>query len=516
LAAKQTRMRPFFATPPRRVSIKLSSALSREAFANLRKSQLLDPAIPNVRAVPKAQKDAESALLVRLKAGFAALPATAAMAPPLVRALDQLLAYGKAIAYGGGISLLQAQTDNGGARYELGLGVRLGVPNDFIQQFKDRINAADPAKLGVFAAIAAAQQKRLKTEAASLDLILGPLGFMSAHQLNATEIYVSHLTLGGSEIDGPATVLLSAGAAEYTFHDLIRLTAAALAQVLTTTAAATGLVAAPVTGATALGFLPTLPAHDNAYLDRILPSRFSLKDQKDLATRLAAADKDTLAGLTITGAPAMALRKGDAAAWDSMSAFAFALSDAGVPALAVLVRETGDVVLLASNKSLPGLGSNLTLRQAVTQRWVATRLDVQKDNSGQNPVRDDGTQHRVEIPCQRAPSGAVVHCPLHLSPAGLDRSARGPAAFAGRRRDRISGLRADDEHSCARLSSRRRDQHLAHSPAPRSPRSQGAACGAEPLCCSQLPPLPPGALRQASRQRRNLRRQRWLIWISAK
>jgi hypothetical protein len=42
--------------------------------------------------------------------------------------------------------------------------------------------------------------------------------------------------------------------------------------------------------------------------------------------------------------------------------------------MAVLVRETHDVVLAASLKPLPGVGANLTMRQSLLLRWAASDI----------------------------------------------------------------------------------------------------------------------------------------------
>ncbi|MFC3077450.1 hypothetical protein ACFODL_05040 [Phenylobacterium terrae] len=373
------------------------------AFERLRRSQLIDPAAPDAdRAVPKAQKAEEKALRRRLRDGFSAMPAVAAMAPPLARALDRLLGFAGAVGFAGDIALVKAQDDAGGALHELGLGAQIRTGQTFLRQLADRIQATDPAATGDFAAAVAALKPVAGQpgEPQAIDL-LRPLGFATARRLDGVNYYLSHLPIGNLDIAGPGAVERPPGArteAVFEAADLAPRSAEGLAEALKAAREQAGLTATAVAGAQILAMLADLPAHEAAYRDRILPPRYSLADQTALQALWQGVPPEALAGLTVKGATAAGLRNGEEDDWDKVSALTFSLADQGVPALAVLVRQNGDVVLAASSIPLPGLGPNLTQRKALRLNWAAADLDTGRPTrAASDPAHGGGTRFPVRF-----------------------------------------------------------------------------------------------------------------------
>jgi len=351
-----------------------AEAARASALQRLRDSQLVDPAAPDRdRAIPREAQLAEQALRGRLKTGFAALPAIAAMSPALARALDRLLAFVRTLGYVDPISLVKAQDDAGGAPFELGLGAQIGVSATFSEDLAHSIAAADPATVGAYRSIVERLQTRIAgNPALPLDELLEPLGFAAVRQLTNTDLYLSPVPIGGVDVEGPGAVALAGGIARaiFNFKDLVPATASAVEAALIAAAANAGVIGMTLDDAQIRPMLGTLPAHEAATRDRLVAARLSVADQPTLGVALAQAQPGTLVGWLITDPMAAALRAGEADDWDRVSTLTFALADAGVPGLALLIRETGDVVLVASERSLPLLGANLTQRKAVLTRWI--------------------------------------------------------------------------------------------------------------------------------------------------
>jgi hypothetical protein len=353
-----------------------AEAVRASALQRLRESQLIDPVAPDLdRAIPREAQLEEQALRARLSAGFAALPAIAAMSPALARALDRLLIFTRAVGYVDPISLVKAQDDAGGAPFELGLGAQIAVSASFSEDLTDSIAAVDPAATGAYRSIVERLQTRIAADPGlplKLSEILEPLGFATVRRLTNSDLYLSPVPIGGVDIEGPGAAALTGGIARatFTFKDLVPATAEALESVLTAAAADAGVIGMTLDDAQIRPLLGTLPAHEAATRDRLVAARLSVTDQPALGAALAQAEPGTLVGWLITDPTAAALRAGEADDWDRVSTLTFALADAGVPALAVLMLETGDMVLVASERSLPLLGANLTQRKAVLTRWI--------------------------------------------------------------------------------------------------------------------------------------------------
>lgn len=111
------------------VGIRLMGPHKAHFLAHLKNVHLVSPslAVPANRLLTPLERTRQEAMLARLRATFT-FPANPWLAPGLAAALDLVgrcrVALG--VARKGGV--LRAQSDNGGSRFELGLGVELEVP----------------------------------------------------------------------------------------------------------------------------------------------------------------------------------------------------------------------------------------------------------------------------------------------------------------------------------------------------------------------------------------------------
>ena len=175
----------------------------RTAFlAHARQAVLLQPGVdvPATRLLPSDVRAEENALRTRLARTFE-FPANAHIAPLLARALDRVGECRRALGITRRWRVLRAQDDEGGSRYELGLGVDV----ELMPAAELDALAANHAAGNVAADTPAAIRSllaRMLPKAASEDprgrWLLAPCGLTTVHPLDATRTYVSHLALARS------------------------------------------------------------------------------------------------------------------------------------------------------------------------------------------------------------------------------------------------------------------------------------------------------------------------------
>jgi phage replication-related protein YjqB (UPF0714/DUF867 family) len=184
----------------------------RIAFlAYVREALLLQPGVdvPATRLLPGAVRVEENALRARLAEAFE-FPANAHIAPLLARALDRVAECRRALSITRRWRVLRAQDNDGGSRYELGLGVDVEQlpPAELdaliANHVAGQIAADTPAAIR---ALLAQMQPQAATEDPRGRWLLGPCGLTTVHPLDTARMYLSHLVLHGLVIgknDGPA------------------------------------------------------------------------------------------------------------------------------------------------------------------------------------------------------------------------------------------------------------------------------------------------------------------------
>ena len=187
----------------------------RTAFlAFAREALLLQPGVdvPATRLLPSAVRVEEDALRARLAQAFE-FPASAHVAPLLARALDRVGECRRALGVTRRWRVLRAQDNDGGSRYELGLGVDVEQlpPAELdalvANHVAGRVAAETPAAIR---ALLAQMQPQAAAEDPRGRWLLGPCGLNTVHPLDAAKMYLSHLVLNGLVIgknDGTANSL---------------------------------------------------------------------------------------------------------------------------------------------------------------------------------------------------------------------------------------------------------------------------------------------------------------------
>ena len=178
----------------------------RLAFlAWLRANRLLQPGqpIPTTRMLPSVERTELQATMTRLGTSFA-FPAGAFIAPLLAEALDRVGLCRAALGVGRPLSVLRAQDDAGGSRYELGLGVDLEIP-----PAAELDQLATALTSGQLAAGTDIETKVLLNSLTSAPSSADPLGrwllagcgLKTVHQPAADRCYVSHFPFFGAVLN---------------------------------------------------------------------------------------------------------------------------------------------------------------------------------------------------------------------------------------------------------------------------------------------------------------------------
>src|SRR5262249_22172441 len=215
-------------------------------FDFLRKVQLVQPSadVPASRLVSTAARARENAMRARLRAAFRFAPG-AYVAPGLAAALDRLGRCRQALGATTPLTVLRAQDDAGGSRFELGLGVELPVPNatelDAMAAALDSRTIAASADAETRAVLAGMTPALAASDPAGRWL-LGPCGLRTVHVTAAGTLYLSHFPVFGMTVAFPPG---PGGRLEARFQadgdgDLNVVLAAALADATTDWAAAGG------------------------------------------------------------------------------------------------------------------------------------------------------------------------------------------------------------------------------------------------------------------------------------
>lgn len=364
-----------------------------------------DDAVHAARFLPGALASAQAALRADLRAAFD-WPANSAVAPLLARALARLGAARQALGAAGPWQVLRAQDDNGGSRYELGLGVDLSGPEP---AELDAMAAARPGALADLetrsaAASSTSERRSLNSLHALLAMmeprpsaddpdgqwLLGPCGLRTAHRLDASRLYVSHLSAFGLAVTGPDTVqpavpvefsamMEAPGQASSNVVLVNGLTSAAAAyeadpdsggaapwETLTEADALAAWAAVPPSGDTGQASL-VFKAAGIEPIDK--PSRS--------VEQLAGVSPELRATLRLDPALSADVLAGNLEAAATLRRVTSALRASHLVSVLPLVFNAGGarrVMLVVGVIGLPGAGVNLAERRATAFRWYAVPL----------------------------------------------------------------------------------------------------------------------------------------------
>ncbi|HYF90104.1 hypothetical protein [Azospirillum sp.] len=358
-------------------------------LARIRDNILIDPGAaalpPRVRDTASAEH--ETALHADLRAILGNPAASTPLAPTLAEALLRLCAVAKALGLAAPVTVLQGQRDDGGDRYELGLGAEVRFGPAAEAQLKAAI-AAPPAGLD-------AAMTRMITEAADRvargDTAIGALarasGFETVLLAAADTLYLSPLRLGGTEIQGSAD-RASGTLADFKLSDRIDPQGTRWRDALVAAAGAAAVPGAAIDGAAVKGAVQAgLADPAGGFADYLRGGTLTPSSTAALSTAIMAADPVGLVGFQLDDPSSADLKQGNAAALTRLSAMISELASKAVPGLVVAVLAAGPVLLITGPRGVPPLGANLTGRAAVQTRWYWVPL---KGPQADRPARFAG------------------------------------------------------------------------------------------------------------------------------
>lgn len=353
-------------------------------FAYLRASVLIDPAVsvPAARAIPRTARQQENALRTRLRNACSFTDAAKrAMAPHLALAFDRLIAFVRACGSNEQLTVHRAQDDGGGNRFELGLAAEIGQPSAAMLNAVRTVVGSASAR----AALALDQRTIADTlvgrdlSAASGEWLFTAAGFRTFEVKTGNRLVVSHLSMGGLVVDGPATATLADAANGLRYAASVASDSAGLGMALAH--ALRGGEAGWPPGSPPWTLLPmaqlaanldTLQACDPA-LATVAGQQFTVTVAAADIARFVEATKrypaGTVALLTLTPAFVTALKAGGAAAVAQWTLLAETLGVNGAAALALFGSTSGSSVMAVSSHGLPLIGSNIGARRSTGYYW---------------------------------------------------------------------------------------------------------------------------------------------------
>ena len=361
----------------------------RTAFlAHLRQAVLLEPGVevPATRLLPSAVRAEENALRARLALTFD-FPANAHIAPVLAHALDRVGECRRALGITRRWRVLRTQEDNGGSRYELGLGVDVEQlpPAELDVLVANHVSGSVVADTpAAIRALLAQMQPRAANEDTHGRWLLAPCGLSTVHPLDASKTYVSHLALHGLIIGKNA-----AAATDTLFLDA-RLNAPfdsgpdarlvlALADADTARAAAgiapwTLLTGVQERAAWALAVPPADALVQSMEDARILMDRDATAVNR-ATSALQSLPSELTATLQLDAALAALLVTHDASAAQSLLTSIIAFQNAGFLSVLPLFTSDNRVLLVVAVTTLPGSATLLTGRSKNSFRWYLLPID---------------------------------------------------------------------------------------------------------------------------------------------
>lgn len=339
-------------------------------------------ALPATRPVSLAVTARTNALLARLKS-TAKWPAGAYIATPLAEAVDRAARAIAALGVTATITIATAQTDAGGSRYELGLG--MDVARLDTATLTSLVTAATAKKItGTPTADIRALIAGLAPQPAASDpdarWLWAACGMRTVQPLaTGTTTFVSHLPFHGAVLTATAgATAVELDAALNAPGDPSPPETAQLWSTIATAAAAAPAGALPWTATGSAATLtaiasaaPAAAATASAFVAQGIPTPATAAALAAARTALAALPADQWVGLQLDATTAAALIAGQAAGATSLASISTRLREAGaVSVLGVVAGAT--VYVLVGATDLPG-GAAFDNRR--TQwRWIAVAL----------------------------------------------------------------------------------------------------------------------------------------------
>jgi hypothetical protein len=306
----------------------------------------------------KARISLARASLKKLK-----LPAAQPVAPALAFALQRLDELQTSLGVKPYTNVLTGQQDNGGSRYELGLGAQFAAPQ-----------AAD-----VGAAVTAADAKP-ELELTTVDPTDDPIaawlltasGLRTAQRLDDGTVYVSSLSVGGLVVDltsAPESAVPITLTARLERGDGSTLDAP-LAGVISALAPGGLATTDPAPVLAGMSASATVAGIDTALADLGLP-RVTAADIPDIQQRFTLIDARDYTAFDLGSA----LTSDIAADPTRLTTIVTAAAHGGASSLLPVVTPAGTLALVLGIVDLPLAGNNLAAQHTVAFRWQSRSLD---------------------------------------------------------------------------------------------------------------------------------------------
>jgi hypothetical protein len=330
--------------------------------------------LPAERMVSIAERTRARDLLARL-AARTTWPANAHIAPSIAAALDRVARCAAALGVAGPVQVTRAQRDDGGSRYELGVGadVTAFTPAQ-AQSLADALRDGDiatSADAETRLRLAAMTAEDATTDDAARWLYRG-CGLRTVHAIGGGTLYVSHLPIHGATLEatGAGTVLAltamlraeGAAAIDANLADVIAL--AVVPGGGWTVAPATALAGATAPPAAALA----------AFATQQLRTPAVAADVTAAVTALGALPAELIAVLRADAPVAAGILANTPAGAQALAAVVGRLRAAGVVAVLPIVVGTA-VFLVIAMTDLPAQAAVLNARR-VELRWLAAPLEA--------------------------------------------------------------------------------------------------------------------------------------------
>lgn len=330
--------------------------------------------LPPDRLVSVGERTRARELLARL-ATETTWPAGAHVAPSLAAALSRVARCAAALGVGDPIEVTRAQRDDGGSRYELGIGVDV---RSFTQAEVQQMVTA--LRSGTLTGDPDAETRRLLAKMTPADLaddraprwLYGGCGLRTVQFVAANTHYLSHLPIHGATLDVTAAgdVLdLRAVLRAQVNPELDANLAGVLGAALDGVPAWTATPASVLSSAT----VPPEPALA-AFRAAELVTPAAAPAVADAMTAIAALPAELFAVLRADDALAAALLAGDAGATAALGAFVARLRVAGAVSLMPVVAASA-VVLVVAMIDLPANAAVFNRRRS-RFRWIAAPLEA--------------------------------------------------------------------------------------------------------------------------------------------
>lgn len=371
----------------------LSTALLNNFNEYIRAIHLVHPSdsttannIHNRRYLPSIKKDQITNLRSRLRSAFQ-FGQDEAISPLLATALDRLGRCRRALGINTLLPVFRTQDLNGGSRYQLGLGVEMGIiPVTELEQMRTQL--LDPNRSAVLDQEVESLLKFMTPKPASEDpeghWLLKPCGLQTIHRLNTNRLYLSHLPTFGMAITG--SIQGNSGqeiSLEVRYHapgdpgsNIVLIEGLQGAESEWTAIGGESWTVLTDTEATNLWQqVNPRPASDPALGIFRAVGLIAVQTPNSIITRLERLPGELIETIRLSPSQAARILAGDANAISELQSLMDILRQQGIVSILPLITNNDEVLLVLGVIGLPEAGINLAERRATGFRWYVIPIE---------------------------------------------------------------------------------------------------------------------------------------------